>query len=226
MNVISIGELGDDKTCSICLKDMNQCQDGHSRVIVKTTCGHCFHQHCLERWLENKTTCPHCRSQLRERRQDELNEEDLDTREIGSLFAEEWGEEYEVDYEEWDEEEEADFDPFEDILNQEELTWDQLLPQFETMRGIVQDRSTRIGGTDEMELHLAWIYVMTYFRKYYLEETHKQSDLGELRNKFVNQIQETNKHLTPQQKTVFKNQYLDEIQDTLGFSEEQKLRCL
>ena len=125
-----------------------------------------------------------------------------------------------------DEEEEADFDPFEDILNQEELTWDQLLPQFETMRGIVQDRSTRIGGTDEMEYHLAWIYVMTYFRKYYLEELDDGNDQTELRNRFVNQIRDTNKNLTSSQKMFFRNHYLDEIQDTLGLSEEQKLLCI
>ena len=42
--------------CSICI---------HNDVFtyknwVKLKCGHCFHRHCIDLWLENHKTCPIC----------------------------------------------------------------------------------------------------------------------------------------------------------------------
>jgi len=44
--------------CPICLKPMYNFYD------IKTECGHCFHNSCLEQWLETKTNCPLCRTTL------------------------------------------------------------------------------------------------------------------------------------------------------------------
>ena len=29
-----------------------------------TSCGHCFHYRCIEKWLQRQLTCPVCRNQL------------------------------------------------------------------------------------------------------------------------------------------------------------------
>ena len=41
--------------CAICLNDMN------TEKPEKTTCGHCFHPDCLEKWAKIRNTCPICR---------------------------------------------------------------------------------------------------------------------------------------------------------------------
>ena len=41
--------------CAICLNEVN-----HGKP-EKTTCGHCFHPGCLEKWTEINNTCPMCR---------------------------------------------------------------------------------------------------------------------------------------------------------------------
>ena len=41
--------------CAICLNEVNQGKPD------KTTCGHCFHPDCLEKWTEINNTCPMCR---------------------------------------------------------------------------------------------------------------------------------------------------------------------
>ena len=45
--------------CVICL-----CEIKKNQIVSKTECGHCFHFHCLQNWLQksgNAPTCPHCR---------------------------------------------------------------------------------------------------------------------------------------------------------------------
>ena len=41
--------------CAICLNEVNQ------EKPEKTTCGHCFHPDCLDKWTEINNTCPMCR---------------------------------------------------------------------------------------------------------------------------------------------------------------------
>ena len=50
-----------DNFCVICHENINEGQV--VRKIKK--CGHCFHIGCLDRWLENKITCPTCRADIR-----------------------------------------------------------------------------------------------------------------------------------------------------------------
>uniref|UniRef100_A0A131YZM2 E3 ubiquitin-protein ligase TTC3 n=1 Tax=Rhipicephalus appendiculatus TaxID=34631 RepID=A0A131YZM2_RHIAP len=43
--------------CSICLDDLN----GQTQEI-RTSCGHCFHEKCLQKWFKTDHTCPNCRA--------------------------------------------------------------------------------------------------------------------------------------------------------------------
>ncbi|XP_063698611.1 E3 ubiquitin-protein ligase TRAIP-like [Culicoides brevitarsis] len=36
-------------------------------IVTAGSCGHCFHVHCLEQWLERSKTCPQCRSKCTQR---------------------------------------------------------------------------------------------------------------------------------------------------------------
>ena len=48
--------------CSICLEKIKD------KELHKTKCNHCFHQHCINTWLEEmkKYTCPNCRKVIKE----------------------------------------------------------------------------------------------------------------------------------------------------------------
>ncbi|CAN8014263.1 unnamed protein product [Ixodes persulcatus] len=48
---------GKDSQCSICLEDL----DGSSKQM-QTSCGHSFHEHCLEKWYKTDQSCPNCRT--------------------------------------------------------------------------------------------------------------------------------------------------------------------
>ena len=43
--------------CLICLK-----VGGKGDEMVATTCGHCYHKHCIEKWFEKSMLCPSCRT--------------------------------------------------------------------------------------------------------------------------------------------------------------------
>lgn len=43
--------------CSICLDDLNG-----STKEMRTSCGHCFHEKCLQDWFKTDHTCPNCRA--------------------------------------------------------------------------------------------------------------------------------------------------------------------
>ena len=47
-------------TCSICHEDI----DFIDEEVSVLNCGHLFHQKCLKRWFENKSTCPECRKSV------------------------------------------------------------------------------------------------------------------------------------------------------------------
>jgi hypothetical protein len=49
----------DGEECPICLV-----QDAEALAWKETSCGHRFHERCVERWLEMKPSCPMCRCQL------------------------------------------------------------------------------------------------------------------------------------------------------------------
>mmetsp|Transcript_61819 Transcript_61819/g.177936 ORF Transcript_61819/g.177936 Transcript_61819/m.177936 type:complete len:125 (+) Transcript_61819:236-610(+) len=57
-SVTSVG--GDeDGACPICCTSMSNCE------LLRTICGHLFHEGCLEKWLHRNPTCPVCRRCLR-----------------------------------------------------------------------------------------------------------------------------------------------------------------
>ena len=45
------------KNCSICLETLDN-------DLVKTTCGHIYHNNCLIDWYKKKQTCPLCNEEL------------------------------------------------------------------------------------------------------------------------------------------------------------------
>ena len=54
-------EGGLNTTCSICLCDF---EDGDT--LVELTCGHRFHDECVNQWLTRDVCCPNCRLDMRE----------------------------------------------------------------------------------------------------------------------------------------------------------------
>ena len=49
--------------CSICL---NALDSERPLELTETRCGHVYHASCLKTWLRVQTTCPCCRTTLRE----------------------------------------------------------------------------------------------------------------------------------------------------------------
>lgn len=43
-----------EETCSICLDTINN--------LFVTNCGHYFHKHCIDTWLNTRDNCPLCRT--------------------------------------------------------------------------------------------------------------------------------------------------------------------
>ena len=56
--IVRYGDVGVnvDEKCPICFLVLK------SETIVKTNCGHVFHQSCIDKWLGAKQTCPLCRT--------------------------------------------------------------------------------------------------------------------------------------------------------------------
>ncbi|KAK1365044.1 RING-type E3 ubiquitin transferase [Heracleum sosnowskyi] len=62
--VVFYGDLKKEMSaveCCICLGVFEE-QD---RVKVLPQCGHCFHSHCVDKWLSTRASCPLCRAALR-----------------------------------------------------------------------------------------------------------------------------------------------------------------
>ena len=57
--VIAEDDEDEQVCCAICLVDM---ADGDMMRVLK--CTHCFHQRCIDQWLERKTCCPLCVRQI------------------------------------------------------------------------------------------------------------------------------------------------------------------
>ena len=51
-------------TCPICLEELTDNE-------MTTSCGHMFHQKCIDEWENHSTTCPVCRTHIFEPRQQE-----------------------------------------------------------------------------------------------------------------------------------------------------------
>lgn len=54
---------GDVGECSICQETIKN-GDTFRRLPCSETVNHCFHQNCIDPWLERNTTCPNCRCKL------------------------------------------------------------------------------------------------------------------------------------------------------------------
>ena len=66
-----------DNICVICQEEIS----GPCILRKIKKCGHKFHLSCLDKWLENKITCPSCRADIRlniNENNEENNEEDQD----------------------------------------------------------------------------------------------------------------------------------------------------
>jgi hypothetical protein len=48
-------------TCSICLMEFER----DNSCIILPGCEHCFHHECIEGWIQNHSTCPYCRNNIR-----------------------------------------------------------------------------------------------------------------------------------------------------------------
>merc|ERR1740139_474314 len=61
-------QLPRDLVCSICVSGISSMGGGSEcteHQLLKTVCGHTFHETCLVQWLQRRTTCPVCRHDLR-----------------------------------------------------------------------------------------------------------------------------------------------------------------
>lgn len=92
-----------EDNCSICL-----CSFGDEVTVTK--CNHKFCTGCLEKWLENHSTCPMCRTsfKIRERDDDEDEDENSKRRE---LYQARWNRYFELraEYDTWIEQRVNDF---------------------------------------------------------------------------------------------------------------------
>jgi hypothetical protein len=56
--IVQFGDVGVNvnEQCPICFVVLK------TETIVKTNCGHVFHQSCIDEWLQSRQTCPLCRT--------------------------------------------------------------------------------------------------------------------------------------------------------------------
>jgi hypothetical protein len=62
--IVQYGDIDVDveEDCPICFKQLKY------ETIVKTNCGHAFHQSCIDKWLHSVPHCPMCRTTTHIRR--------------------------------------------------------------------------------------------------------------------------------------------------------------
>ncbi|KAF0986759.1 hypothetical protein HZS_886 [Henneguya salminicola] len=63
--------IANDITCGICRNSFDGCctnckTPGDDCPMCKGSCSHCFHSHCIKKWLEIQILCPMCRSEWHE----------------------------------------------------------------------------------------------------------------------------------------------------------------
>jgi hypothetical protein len=59
------------ESCTICRERFSP-----NSIVRKLQCGHIFHIGCIDTWFENNISCPVCRSDLRDQRRTESDDED------------------------------------------------------------------------------------------------------------------------------------------------------
>ncbi|XP_025405641.1 E3 ubiquitin-protein ligase RNF126-A-like isoform X2 [Sipha flava] len=58
---VSENHISDRRQCSVCLIDFTI-----GIHVQELTCGHIFHENCITPWIKLHSTCPFCRSQLKQ----------------------------------------------------------------------------------------------------------------------------------------------------------------
>lgn len=83
-------EVPQPQRCPICLDSFDSVDDGSDAVelTTETPCRHRFHSACLEEWLSKlqRTTCPYCRSKIREGEDKDLGVQPILPPEFEELF--------------------------------------------------------------------------------------------------------------------------------------------
>lgn len=67
---LSFKNDGIEDTCSVCLCDFEKEEE-----LKKLPCRHVFHEACIMKWLENHSTCPICKSSLKEIKEEQVFED-------------------------------------------------------------------------------------------------------------------------------------------------------
>ena len=60
LEIFTTNEGDEEETCVVCHEEI----ENNSIVRKIKKCGHYFHYKCLDKWLENHLTCPHCRQNI------------------------------------------------------------------------------------------------------------------------------------------------------------------
>jgi hypothetical protein len=60
LEIFTSNEGDEEETCVVCREAI----ENNSIVRKIKKCGHYFHYKCLDKWLENHLTCPHCRQNI------------------------------------------------------------------------------------------------------------------------------------------------------------------
>ena len=66
-------DIPTNKECYICLKNFKK-----NDIVRKLPCEHIFCENCLKPWLLKNSVCPICKYELKPKRNDDENDEDLD----------------------------------------------------------------------------------------------------------------------------------------------------
>lgn len=62
-----------DQDCPICFRNMK------GKAVKYTACKHVFHKSCLNKWLQNHSSCPSCRSYAKSTKEKIKHDEDFDS---------------------------------------------------------------------------------------------------------------------------------------------------
>lgn len=72
LDILTDDEIqSEGEDCSICSQPMRApgqmrswFEEDDTHVVVRTRCGHCFHESCVRKWLRDNSTCPLCRAHV------------------------------------------------------------------------------------------------------------------------------------------------------------------
>ena len=54
-----VGEDGEEHECAVCLMSLQS-----SDMVRLLPCVHCFHQKCIDKWLQRSAVCPTCKGSV------------------------------------------------------------------------------------------------------------------------------------------------------------------